>query len=197
MLVLIQKIAAPVTRGKRKISKMQDKSPERLPLTDVFHSFHVCLYVHYKQITLLTKIFSARQRDIKMSLRRDSNLGELDFQGIQDEIAQKKIQKENFLPKLFCGRSLQNRQVREWKWSNCSCEKIQKIRILIWKKVQFEDLNQIMRKSWKKLSDNKKPWRKLFLKKKDGVHWCLGLLIQWFKITSRYSFLSLLVFLIK
>ena len=72
-----------------------------------------------------------------------------------------------------------------------------KIHILLWKKVQFEDLNQIMRKSWKKLSDNKKPWRKLFLKKKDGVHWCLGLLIQWFKITSRYSFLSLLVFLIK
>ena len=68
--------------------------PERLPLTDVFHSFHVCLYVHYKPITLLTNIFSARQRDIKMSLRRDSNLGELDFQGVQDEIAQKKSKRK-------------------------------------------------------------------------------------------------------
>ena len=46
--------------------------------------------MHYKPITLLTKIFCARQRDIKMSLRRDSNLGELDIQGVQDEIAQKK-----------------------------------------------------------------------------------------------------------
>ena len=74
---------------------MQDKSPERLPLTDVFHSFHVCLCVHYKkQITLLTKIFSARQRDIKMSLRGDSNLGELDLQGVQDEIAQKKSKRK-------------------------------------------------------------------------------------------------------
>ena len=69
---------------------MLDKSPERLPLIDVFHSFHVCLYMHCKPITLLTKIFSAPQRDIKMSLRRDSNLGELDFQDVQDEIAQKK-----------------------------------------------------------------------------------------------------------
>ena len=63
-------------------------------MTDVFHSFHVCLCVHYKQITLLTKIFSARQRDIKMSLRRDSNLGELDLQGVQDEIAQKKSKRK-------------------------------------------------------------------------------------------------------
>ena len=29
-----------------------------------------------------------------MSLRRDSNLGELDFQGIQDEIAQKKFKRK-------------------------------------------------------------------------------------------------------
>ena len=73
---------------------MEDKSPERLPLTDVFHSIHVCLYVHYKLITLLTKIFSARQRDINVSLRRDSNLGELDFQVVQDEIAQKKSKRK-------------------------------------------------------------------------------------------------------
>ena len=63
-------------------------------MTDVFHSFHVCLYVHHKPITLLTKIFSARQRDVKMSLRRDSNLGELDFQGVQDEIALKKSKRK-------------------------------------------------------------------------------------------------------
>ena len=50
--------------------------------------------MHYKQITLLTKIFSARQRDIKMSLRGDSNLGELDLQGVQDEIAQKKSKRK-------------------------------------------------------------------------------------------------------
>ena len=50
--------------------------------------------MHYKPITLLTKIFSARQRDIKISLRRDSNLGELDFQGVQDEIAQKKSKRK-------------------------------------------------------------------------------------------------------
>ena len=46
--------------------------------------------MHYKPITLLTKIFSARQRDINISLRRDSSLGELDFQVVQDEIAQKR-----------------------------------------------------------------------------------------------------------
>ena len=50
--------------------------------------------MHHKPITLLTKIFSARQRDIKMSLRRDSNLGELDLQGVQDEIAQKKSKRK-------------------------------------------------------------------------------------------------------
>ena len=50
--------------------------------------------MHYKPITLLTKIFSARQRDINMSLRRDSDLGELDFQVVQDEIAQKKSKKK-------------------------------------------------------------------------------------------------------
>ena len=63
-------------------------------MTDVFHSFHVCFFVHYKPIILLTKIFSARQRDIKTSLRRYSNLGELDFQGVQDEIAQKKSKRK-------------------------------------------------------------------------------------------------------
>ena len=42
-----------------------------------------------------------------------------------------------------------------------------KIRILIWKKVHFEDLNQILRKSWKKLSDNQESWRKLFPKKRE------------------------------
>ena len=72
---------------------------ERLSLTDVFHSFHVCLYVRYKPITLLTNIFSAHQRDIKMSLTRDSNLGELDFQGVQDEIAQKKSKRKTSYPK--------------------------------------------------------------------------------------------------
>ena len=50
--------------------------------------------MHYKPITLLMKIFSARQRDINMSLRRDSNLGELDFQAVQDEIAQKKFKRK-------------------------------------------------------------------------------------------------------
>ena len=50
--------------------------------------------MHHKPITLLTKIFSARQRDIKMSLRGDSNLGELDLQGVQDEIAQKKSKRK-------------------------------------------------------------------------------------------------------
>ena len=69
-------------------------------MTDVFHSFHVCLYVHHKPITLLTKIFSARQRDVKMSLRRDSNLGELDFQGVQDEIAQKKSKRKTSYQKF-------------------------------------------------------------------------------------------------
>ena len=119
MLVLIQQIAARVARGKRKIFIMLDKSPERLPLIDVFHSFHVCLYMHCKPITLLTKIFSAPQRDIKMSLRRDSNLGELDFQDVQDEIAQKKskrktsYQKYSATDRFKIGRSLQNRQVRE------------------------------------------------------------------------------------
>ena len=47
-----------------------------------------------------------------MSLRRDSDLGELDFQGVQDEIARKNP-KGKLLPKVFCGRSLQNWQVRE------------------------------------------------------------------------------------
>ena len=50
--------------------------------------------MHYKPITLLTKVFSARQRNINMSLRRDSNLGELDFQVVQDEIAQKKSKRK-------------------------------------------------------------------------------------------------------
>ena len=50
--------------------------------------------MHHKPITLLTEIFSARQRDIKMSLRRESNLGELDFQGVQVEIAQKKSKRK-------------------------------------------------------------------------------------------------------
>ena len=50
--------------------------------------------MHYKPITLLPKIFSARQRDVNMSLRRDSNLGELDFQVVQDEIAQKKSKRK-------------------------------------------------------------------------------------------------------
>ena len=63
-------------------------------MTNVFHSFHICLYVYYKPITLLMKIFSARQRDIKMFLRRESNLGELDFQGAQDEIAQKEFKRK-------------------------------------------------------------------------------------------------------
>ena len=40
------------------------------------------------------KIFSVSQRDIKMSLRRGSSLGELDFQGAQDEIAQKKLKRK-------------------------------------------------------------------------------------------------------
>ena len=40
------------------------------------------------------KIFSARQRDIKMFLRRESSLGELDFQGAQDEIAQKEFKRK-------------------------------------------------------------------------------------------------------
>ena len=127
MLVLIQKIAAPVTRGKRRISKMQDKSPERLPLTDVFHSFHVCLYAHYKPITLLTKIFSARHRDIKMSLRRDSNLGELDFQGIQDEIAQKKFKRKTSYQKYSTEDRFKIGKYAKWQWTNCNCEKIQKL----------------------------------------------------------------------
>ena len=50
--------------------------------------------MHQKPITLLTKIFSARQGDIYMSLRRDSNLVELDFQFAQDEIAQKKSKRK-------------------------------------------------------------------------------------------------------
>ena len=88
-------------------------------MTDVFHSFPVCLYVHYKPITLLKKIFSARQRDIKMSLKRYFNLGELDFQDVQDEIAQKKskrktsYQKYSATDRFKIGRSLQNRQVRD------------------------------------------------------------------------------------
>ena len=45
-------------------------------------------------MTLLTKISIACQRDIKMSLRRDSSLGEFDFQGVQDEIAQKKSKRK-------------------------------------------------------------------------------------------------------
>ena len=39
-------------------------------------------------------IFSAHQRDINISLRSDSNLGELDFQVVQDEIAQKKSKRK-------------------------------------------------------------------------------------------------------
>ena len=50
--------------------------------------------MYYKPITLLPKIFSARQRDVNMFLRRDSNLGELDFQVVQDEIAQKKSKRK-------------------------------------------------------------------------------------------------------
>ena len=50
--------------------------------------------MHYKPITLLTRIFSAHQRDINISLRSDSNLGELDFQVVQDEIAQKKSKRK-------------------------------------------------------------------------------------------------------
>ena len=60
--------------------------------------------MHYKPITLLTKIFSARQRDINMFLRRDSNLAELDFQVLQDDIAQKnpkgKLPTESTLRKI-------------------------------------------------------------------------------------------------
>ena len=100
-----------------------------------------------------------------MSLRRDSNLGELNIQGVQDEIAQKnskgKLPTKSILRQIVSKSASTPVKMEQLQlWENL------KIRILIWKKVQFEDLNQIMKKSWQKLSDNQESWRKLFLNKK-------------------------------
>ena len=81
-----------------------------------------------------------------MSLRRDSSLGELDFQVVQDEIAQKKSKRKTSYQKYSLVDRFKIGKNANENGATAAVRKF-RIRILIWKKVQFEDLNQIMRKS--------------------------------------------------
>ena len=73
-------------------------------------------------------------RDIKMSLRRDSNLGELDFQGIQDEIAQKKSKRKTSYQKLSAEDCF---KIGKYASENGATAAVRKFRNL------YPDMNQI------------------------------------------------------
>ena len=135
--------------------------------------------MHYKRITLLTKILSARQRDMNMSLRRDSNLGELDFQVVQDEIAQQKSKRKTSYQKYseedrfkfgkYASENGASGAVRKLK---NSYPDLKESTVRGFKSNYEEELKKAKRKS--------RPMTKALPEK-----------------NYRYSFLSLLVFLIK
>ena len=126
-----------------------------------------------------------------MSLRRDSNLGERDFQGVQDETAQKKSKRKTSYQRFSAEDRFKIGKYASENGVTAALRKFKKS-ILIWTKVQFKDLNQIMRKSWKKVSDNQER-RKFFLKKKRALieawgYWSNGLRLPQGAVSFYYLF---------
>ena len=136
-----------------------------------------------------------------MSLKRYFNLGELDFQDVQDEIAQKKSKRKTSYQKYSATDRLKMAdrfKIGKYATENGATPAVEKF------KNSYPDMKESTVRGFKsnygeEMKKAKRQSRTMTkaLPEKKGQPLLLGAIDLMVQITSRYSFLSLLFFLIK